>query len=131
MANVTTIDISVDDPGEYAFDRLYDKLKDLGRGGVTPGNITGIVLSLMQFVQTIGGLNCAQKKQLVISVIRKFINEEIEDRDLARDLSVFVELTLPPLIDEFVALNNRETRIKIKSCISKILQKCFCCKLTN
>ena len=131
MANVTTIDISVEDPGEYAFDRLYDKLKDLGRGGVTPGNITGIVLSLMQFVQTIGGLTGAQKKQLVISVIRKFINEEIEDRDLARDLSVFVELTLPPLIDEFVALNNRETRIKIKSCISKILKKCFCCKLTN
>ena len=131
MANVTTIDISVEDPGEYAFDRLYDKLKDLGSGGVTSSNITGIVLSLMQFVQTIGGLNGAQKKQLVISVIRKFINEEIEDRDLARDLSVFVELTLPPLIDEFVALNNRETRIKIKSCISKILQKCFCCKLTN
>jgi hypothetical protein len=131
MANVTTIDISVEDPGEYAFDRLYDKLKDLGSDGVTSSNITGIVLSLMQFVQTIGGLNGAQKKQLVISVIRKFINEEIEDRDLARDLSVFVELTLPPLIDEFVALNNRETRIKIKSCISKILQKCFCCKLTN
>ena len=131
MANVTTIDISVEDPGEYAFDRLYDKLKDLGSDGVTSSNITGIVLSLMQFVQTIGGLNGAQKKQLVISVIRKFINEEIEDRDLARDLSVFVELTLPPLIDEFVALNNHETRIKIKSCISKILQKCFCCKLTN
>ena len=85
----------------------------------------------MQFVQTIGGLTGAQKKQLVISVIKKFINEEIEDRDLARDLSVFADLTLPPLIDEFVALNNRETRIKIKSCISKILQKCFCCKLTN
>ena len=131
MANVTTIDISVEDPGEYAFDRLYDKLKDLGSGGVTSSNITGIVLSLMQFVQTIGGLNGAQKKQLVISVIRKFITEEIEDRDLARDLSVFAELTLPPLIDEFVALNNRETRIKIKSCISKLLQKCFCCKLTN
>ena len=131
MANVTTIDISVEDPGEYAFDRLYDKLKDLGSDGVTSSNITGIVLSLMQFVQTIGGLNGAQKKQLVISVIRKFITEEIEDRDLARDLSVFAELTLPPLIDEFVALNNRETRIKIKSCISKILQKCFCCKLTN
>ena len=131
MANVTTIDISVEDPGEYAFDRLYDKLKDLGSDGVTSSNITGIVLSLMQFVQTIGGLTGTQKKQLVISVIKKFINEEIEDRDLARDLSVFVELTLPPLIDEFVALNNRETRIKIKSCISKILQKCFCCKLTN
>ena len=131
MANVTTIDISVEDPGEYAFDRLYDKLKDLGSGGVTSSNITGIVLSLMQFVQTIGGLNGAQKKQLVISVIRKFITEEIEDRDLARDLSVFADLTLPPLIDEFVALNNSETRIKIKSCISKILKKCFCCKLTN
>ena len=131
MANVVTIDISVEDPGEYSFDRLYDKLKDLGSDGVTSSNITGIVLSLMQFVQTIGGLTGAQKKQLVISVIRKFITEEIEDRDLARDLSVFAELTLPPLIDEFVALNNLETRIKIKSCISKLLQKCFCCKLTN
>ncbi len=131
MSNVATIDISVDDPGEYSFDRLYDKLKDLGSDGITSSNITGIVLSLMQFVQTIGGLTGAQKKQLVISVIRKFITEEIEDRDLARDLSVFAELTLPPLIDEFVALNNLETRIKIKSCISKILQKCFCCKLTN
>lgn len=131
MSNVATIDISVDDPGEYSFNRLYDKLKELSSDGVTSSNITGIVLSLMQFVQTIGGLTGAQKKQLVISVIRKFITEEIEDRDLARDLSVFAELTLPPLIDEFVALNNRETRIKIKSCISKILQKCFCCKLTN
>ena len=71
MANVTTIDISVEDPGEYAFDRLYDKLKDLGSDGVTSSNITGIVLSLMQFVQTIGGLTGAQKKQLVISVIKK------------------------------------------------------------
>ena len=131
MSNIATIDISVDDPGEYSFDRLYDKLKDLSSDGVTSSNITGIVLSLMQFVQTIGGLTGAQKKQLVISVIRKFITEEIEDRDLARDLSVFAELTLPPLIDEFVALNNHETRIKIKSCISKLLQKCFCCKLTN
>ena len=121
----TTIDISIDDPGDYAFNRLYNKLTELGKDGVTSSNITGIVLSLMQFVQTIGGLDGKQKKQLIISVIKKFITEEIEDRELAGNLIIFADFTLPPLIDEFVALNNQETRIKIKNCLTKLL-KCIC-----
>ena len=122
MSNIAINDSELD-----AFTRLYNKLKNLAKNGITPSNVTGIVLSLMQFVQTIQGLTGYDKKQLVISVVKKFINDEISDKNLARDLSVFANLTLPPLIDEFVALNNKETHIKVKNCISKLFKKCSNC----
>ncbi len=128
----STLDISVDDPGSYAFDRLYQKMQEVSKDGVTSSNITGIVLTLMQSVQTIGNLNGPQKKELVIDVIKKFIREKVDDENVKRDLQIFADLTLPPLIDEFVALNNRETRIKVKNCIGKIINRCLsCCKLSN
>ena len=128
----STLDISVDDPGSYAFDRLYQKLQEVAKDGITSSNITGIVLTLMQSVQTLGNLNGPQKKELVIDVVKKFIREKVDDENVKRDLQIFTDLTLPPLIDEFVALNNRETRIKVKNCIGKIISRCLrCCKLSN
>jgi hypothetical protein len=128
----STLDISVDDPGSYAFDRLYQKLQEVAKDGITSSNITGIVLTLMQSVQTLGNLNGPQKKELVIDVVKKFIREKVDDENVKRDLQIFADLTLPPLIDEFVALNNRETRIKVKNCIGKIISRCLrCCKLSN
>ncbi len=128
----STLDISVDDPGSYAFDRLYQKLQEVAKDGITSSNITGIVLTLMQSVQTLGNLNGPQKKELVIDVVKKFIREKVDDENVKRDLQIFADLTLPPLIDEFVALNNRETRIKVKNCIGKIINRCLsCCKLSN
>ena len=128
----STLDISVDDPGSYAFDRLYQKLQEVAKDGITSSNSTGIVLTLMQSVQTLGNLNGPQKKELVIDVVKKFIREKVDDENVKRDLQIFADLTLPPLIDEFVALNNRETRIKVKNCIGKIINRCLsCCKLSN
>ena len=129
---MTSIEISVDNPGDYAFNRLYTKLQELATEGLNLGNVTGIVLSLMQFVQTIGGLTGPQKKNLVVSVIKKFITEEVADSDLAANLKVFADLTLPTIIDSFVSLNNGETRIKVKNCLATVFKKCLsCCKLTN
>ena len=128
----STLDISVDDPGSYAFDRLYQKMQEVAKNGVTSSNITGIVLTLMQSVQTLGNHNVSQKKELVIDVVKKFINEKVDDENVKHDLQIFADLTLPPLIDEFVSLNNRETRIKVKNCIGKIINRCLsCCKLSN
>ena len=71
----STLEISVDDPGSYAFDRLYQKMQEVAKNGVTSRNITGIVLTLMQSVQTIGNLNGPQKKEIVIDVVNKFIDK--------------------------------------------------------
>ena len=122
----TSTEISVDIPENYAIDQLYGVMKTLAKDGVTPRNITGIVLSLMQNIQRVSNMKGSDKKEAVIYVVKKYITVELEDEDLKRDLTVFADLTLPPLIDEFIALNNRETRIKVKNCLKKKKKKCGC-----
>lgn len=122
----TSTEISVDIPENYAIDQLYGVMKTLAKDGVTPRNITGIVLSLMQNIQRVSNMKGSDKKEAVIYVVKKYITVELEDEDLKRDLTVFADLTLPPLIDEFIALNNRETRIKVKNCLKNLLKKCGC-----
>lgn len=122
----TSTEISVDIPENYAIDQLYGVMKTLAKDGVTPRNITGIVLSLMQNIQRVSNMKGSDKKEAVIYVVKKYIAVELEDEDLKRDLTVFADLTLPPLIDEFIALNNRETRIKVKNCLKNLLKKCGC-----
>lgn len=122
----TSTEISVDIPENYAIDQLYGVMKTLAKDGVTPRNITGIVLSLMQNIQRVSNMKGSDKKEAVVYVVKKYIEVELDDADLKRDLKVFADLTLPPLIDEFIALNNRETRIKVKNCLKKLLKKCGC-----
>lgn len=122
----TSTEISVDIPENYAIDQLYGVMKTLAKDGVTPRNITGIVLSLMQNIQRVSNMKGSDKKEAVVYVVKKYIEVELEDADLKRDLTVFSDLTLPPLIDEFIALNNRETRIKVKNCLKNLLKKCGC-----
>ena len=122
----TSTEISVDIPENYAIDQLYGVMKTLAKDGVTPRNITSIVLSLMQNIQKVTNMKGADKKDAVVYVVQKYIEVEVEDPDLNRDLKIFADLTLPPLIDEFIALNNRETRIKIKNCLKELLKKCGC-----
>ncbi len=122
----TSTEISVDIPENYALDQLYGVMKTLAKDGVTPRNITGIVLSLMQNIQRVSNMKGSDKKEAVVYVVKKYIEVELEDEDLKRDLKVFADLTLPPLIDEFIALNNRETRIKVKNCLKDLLKKCGC-----
>ena len=122
----TSTEISVDIPENYAIDQLYGVMKTLAKDGVTPRNITGIVLSLMQNIQRVSNMKGSDKKEAVVYVVKKYIETELEDADLKRDLTVFADLTLPPLIDEFIALNNRETRIKVKNCLKDLLKKCGC-----
>jgi excinuclease UvrABC ATPase subunit len=123
--STTSIEISIDNPGQHSFDRLYEKLESLDQEGLSLSNITGIVIPLMQFTQNIGGMTGSEKKQLVIDVLKKRVLETVEDTELSTGLNMFIDFTLPSIIDSFVALNNGETRIKIKNCLSSLLKKCL------
>ena len=126
--SVTNIEISVDDPTQQDFILLYKKLESLdSESGLTSHNIAGIVISLMQFVQTIVGMNGKQKKNLVLSVLKKRVEEAVPEMESQRDLLLFIDATLPSVIDGFIALNNGELKIKIKNKIVKIIKKCFSC----
>ena len=123
--STTSIEISIDNPGQHSFDRLYEKLESLDEEGLSLSNISGIVVSLMQFTQNIGGMTGSEKKQLVIDVLKKRVLETVEDTELSTGLNMFIDFTLPSIIDSFVALNNGETKIKIKNCLSSLLKKCL------
>jgi len=125
--STTSIEISVDNPGQHSFDQLYEKLESLDEEGLSLSNITGIVIPLMQFTQTIGGMTGSEKKKLVIDVLKARVSETVEDGELADGLNMFIDFSLPSVIDSFVALNNGETKIKIKNCLSSLLKKCFGC----
>ncbi len=81
----------------------------------------------MKLAQQFSTLKGAQKKDLVVYVIAKYVQEKVSDEQLARDLSLFIEMTLPSVIDSFIELNNGETKIKVKNCLIKFFKKCGCC----
>ena len=81
----------------------------------------------MKLAQGFSNLKGAQKKDLVVFVVAKYVKDEVKDEQMARDLSLFIEMTLPSVIDSFIELNNGETRIKVRNCLVKLFKKCGCC----
>jgi hypothetical protein len=127
MAEVT--DISLDSPtNEYPKSALYNHLTTVVRneGGINLRNIARIVISVMQFTQGFTSLRGPDKKNLVVYTISRFVDEEVTDEQLSRDLQMFIQMTLPGIIDTFVSLNNGETQIKVKNCLVKLFKKCAC-----
>ena len=126
MADVTHISVEV---SEYPKSKLYNELCSIveEQGGLTLYNIARITIQVMRLAQQFSTLKGAQKKDLVVFVIAKYVQEKVSDEQMARDLSLFIEMTLPSVIDSFVELNNGETRIKVKNCLTKVFKKCGCC----
>jgi len=81
--------------------RLYDEIKEAVKD-FSKENIFDVLLSLMQFVEKYQ-LEGAQKKELVMSVLKKLCDEFKIDQALLVGVSV--------LIDKFVSIDNREIRI--------------------
>ena len=126
MTDVTHISVEV---SEYPKSKLYNELCSIvdEQGGLTLYNIARITIQVMRLAQQFSTLKGAQKKDLVVFVIAKYVQEKVSDEQMARDLSLFIEMTLPSVIDSFIELNNGETRIKVKNCLTKFFKKCGCC----
>ena len=126
MTDVTHISVEVSD---YPKSKLYRQMCSIAEeeGGLTLYNIARITIQVMKLAQQFSNLKGAQKKDLVVYVIAKYVQEKVSDEQLARDLSLFIEMTLPSVIDSFIELNNGETKIKVKNCLIKFFKKCGCC----
>lgn len=104
--------------------KLYDELeKVVKEEGFTSSNIISIVIYLMQIVEGYNDLSGKEKKELVIEVLNKFIDENVDDEKEENELKFLVRITVPPLIDSIISLDKRELKIKTEKCLSKI----FCC----
>jgi len=85
--------------------------------------ILSIVVTLMQIVDRYPDLKGIEKKLVVIGVLIRYVEENVEDEKTRGDLIMFINLVLPNVIDTFIAIDRRELKIKTEKC----LRKYFCC----
>lgn len=101
------------------FDRFYDEfLSSINTPEVTPQNLVGMTINAMKIVQKNNELSGTEKKQYVIDIISKFVNDSSglspKHKD---DADSFIRSTLPELIDHIIAVYDHE--IELEHCRSK------------
>lgn len=100
---------------EYV-DMLYDSLSELVSGEeLTPLNVTTVLVNLMQVTETYPTLHGVEKKQLIMRVLEKYVNQHPGN---GLDLSM-----IPPTIDMLVDLDRGKIAIKLDPacCLAALL----------
>ena len=106
---------------------LYQYVKTIHQNKITSINIVMIASELIQVVEKYNNLNGAQKKMLVINVIKKIANEESSTDEEKVALNIIIDNTLPHLIDGFVNAINGMMKFAKETKKPSWLNKFLCC----
>lgn len=112
--------------------QLYEYAKSiLDTKKITTTNIIMIMNNLIQIVEQYKELTGNQKKMLVLDTIKKIINENVTDDNDKQQLILFVNITLPVVLDSIILAINGDMKFakeKITGCFSKLFSCCKCSK---
>jgi hypothetical protein len=107
---------------------LYDYSKSiLDTKKITTTNIIMIMNNLIQVVEKYKELTGNQKKMLVLDTLKKIINENVSDESEKQQLILFVNITLPIILDSIISAINGNMKFakeKISGCFSKLFSCC-------
>ncbi len=105
------------------FDEIYSKvLRTIKTKEIQVSNLVTIATSAMTIVQKYPTLTGTEKKNLVIDIIQKIIDDtNLLPEDQKQTAFLFIRFTLPSLIDTIISVYNREIDLK------KIGQGCVSC----
>jgi hypothetical protein len=120
--------ISTDNELLNILEEMYKYIKSMYGNQITTSNIVIITTQLIQVVEKYKTLTGNQKKMLVISTIKKLVNETVSNNDEKIALLLVIDNTVPYMIDGFIDAINGNIKFdkeKAKSCIRNIF---FCCK---
>jgi len=107
-------------------EKLVDDASNIiGNGVISHSNIITILLRFMQTVEKYKDMDGDQKKNLVLYVLNRYIEENVNNDTKATELKLLVNLTLPTLIDTFIAIDRKKIIIKTKNFFKN---KFKCCK---
>jgi hypothetical protein len=101
--------------------KLYNTISDK-KLSIT--NVTIITASLMQIVQKYDVVNGYEKKAIILHVLKKLIDETIDDKEEKTSLLIFIDLFLPSVIDTIKSVDIKEIYIKNQKHLKKFF---FCC----
>lgn len=107
---------------ENNVDKLAGELKKLiDDDELTIANIPKIMLSLMAIVDHYPKLSGSQKKNLVLSTLRKHVIDHLEEeKPEYKDFINIIDMVLPTTIDLMVGIDNGEFSIHLKKGCSMV-----------
>ena len=104
-------------------ERIYNMVENKN---LTTENILSITVDIMYLTQTeIKGKNKGDlKKEIVICVLKKIVDEHIQDEELCKNLNMMINTCVPSAINTMVQIARGEIDLKktIKSCLSFCLR---------
>jgi hypothetical protein len=107
---------------------IYNHITSIHQDKITAINIVAITSELIQLVEKYKNLTGMQKKNLVINIIKKIINNGSYTDEEKVILNVIVQNTLPTIIDGFIdAINGLFNFTKNNVKYNKLL----CCFTSN
>ncbi len=107
-------------------EHLYSYMKCVHHEKITPTNIIVIATELMQIVEKYKELTGPQKKMLVINVIKKVVNSQIDSQETRLALNTIIDFTLPTVIDNLVDAINGNIKFN-KEKVQSFFKKYICC----
>ena len=105
--------------------RLYDEIETMIKGKkVDAASIVSIATLLMKTVEKYSDVQGIQKKEIVLAVLRKVVDEGVEDPTEKSNVLFLVEQTVPPVIDALVAVDKGQLKIKIQKGCKSVFSCC-------
>ena len=111
---------------EHYVDKLIEKMGEIitEDEGLTVGNISSIMLSMMVIIDQYPDLSGSQKKEIILATLKKYIFDNFEQESTeCRDLLHTLEKVLPNIINLMVSLDRGEVAIHLKKISAMI---CLC-----
>lgn len=111
-------------------EHLYSYMKIVHTAKITPTNVVVIATELMQIVEKYKELTGPQKKMLVINVIKRVVNNQVDTQEIRTTLNTIIDFTLPIVIDNLVSAMNGEIKFN-KEKVQSFFKKYLCCCISK
>lgn len=112
-------DVIITYPDSY-IDKLYTEIMNvIEKNNIEITDIVGVTINMMKIVDKYKNINGVQKKNLILHILGKLIDDKIEDEQLVNNLKFIINMTMPFVIDTFISIDKRELIIKMKKRCSK------------
>jgi hypothetical protein len=105
---------------------IINFFKDIESHSINISNITDYVISLMKIIETIDKVKGVDKKKLVIFIIKKIVDKNIDDNYEREILFYFIDNMLPNVIDTIISIDKKKIIISVNKAKS-LFKKIFSC----
>ena len=113
-------------PEYELIDRLYTyTVKIYANEKINTSNIIFIMIELTKIVEKYTEIHGEYKKNLVLHVLKLFIDDHIKDEVEKNAIITFIDLFAPSAIDAFISIDKREISIKINKEVRSFFSMCY------